>query len=92
MRTVDTLQRVNRRIRHEVTSALAEVFSYPLLFTGLREGVLASGSLDAAIRLWDVTHGAGRCVGVLHGHSYDVRALAVHPYVGINLRLISQSF
>jgi WD40 repeat protein len=39
--------------------------------------MLASGSADQTIRLWDVESGA--CLHVLHGHTAPVRSVAFHP-------------
>ncbi len=43
----------------------------------LPRGLLASGSFDKTVRLWNVA--ARTCVEVLHGHSGYVGALAALP-------------
>ncbi len=39
--------------------------------------LVATGSKDKSIRIWDLTHG---CVGELHGHSAEVFGLAFAPH------------
>lgn len=41
------------------------------------EGILASGSADASIRLWDVT--SGECLKILHGHAGWVWSVSLSP-------------
>ncbi|WP_073630478.1 NB-ARC domain-containing protein [Scytonema sp. HK-05] len=46
----------------------------PVVNSGQEEGVLASGSHDHLVRLWDIA--TGRCVKTLSGHTNQVSAVA----------------
>src|SRR5438067_5642286 len=53
------------------------LFPYTTLFRSPDGSLLASGSEDKMIRLWDVQ--SGQCLNILRGHENQVRSVAFSP-------------